>query len=192
MYTPETTRERKILRNEINHKFVDVNPINIFKNLQSKLHPVITFSTLQPFCLSADIPLESLPAIFAPYGVNEPYISQQQFIKFFNDDFPDYTKTGYAPGPLNEQQKFILQKFMYILRNKFGSTMNSRWTAALTRNPPNSLNTDLRVSALCRLYSEMNLPFTASEFVDSLFAFYQEKVTSISFDQFTQLFTTFQ
>ena len=191
MYTPETTRQRKELRNIINKEFPGVKPCALFEKFKMPKAPVISFRTISQWSDKLEINPDNLSNIFAPYGVSEPYLSSQQWEKFLNDDFANYENDVKFGESLTEKQNFILIKFMGVLRTKFGASMISRWNSALTRNPPSAPNTSLRVSALCRIYRDTNLPFDASEFVDAIFAFYNEKMESITFDQFSQLFTAY-
>ena len=146
---------------------------------------------LERFCEMGNVPAASLDLIFSPYGVKDIQINSQQFTRFFNDDFPIYDSL-HLSKELTERQTFILSKFLNIIRTKFGATLSQRWNSALTRNPPSKLNTTLKLSALCHLFQETNLPFSVSEFVDALFVFYGEKFDEVSFAQFGKLFSTIQ
>jgi hypothetical protein len=66
-----------------------------------------------------------------------------------------------------------------------------RWNAAVARNPPNTLKTQLKVSALCRLFENMTLPFSVSDFLDALFLFYEVRVEVTTFAQFRSLLNAF-
>ena len=191
MFTPKTERQRKELRAAISKSFQGLSPKNIFDKIKLPNAPIVTFRTIAQWCEPLEINPDNLHNIFGPYCGNEPYLNQDQWEKYLNDDFADYENVVKVGEHLTEQQNFILVKFMGVLRTKFGATMTARWNAALSRNPPNAPNTSLRVSAMCRIYQETNLPFDASEFVDALFAFYDEKLETITFDQFSQLFSAY-
>ena len=191
MFTPATERQRKRLRAEITKSFPGSSVKDIFEKIKMPNAPIVTFRTISQWCDRLDINPDNLHNIFGPYGVNEPYLNEEQWRTYMNDDFADYENFVKVGENLTEKQNFILLKFMGVLRTKFGSTMIARWNAALTRNPPNAPNTSLRVSALCRIYQDTNLPFDASEFVDALFAFYDQKMETLTFDQFSQLFTAY-
>ncbi|EAY06608.1 hypothetical protein TVAG_056020 [Trichomonas vaginalis G3] len=191
MFTPKITKERKILRVEITKAFPGAKPKEIFDKVVNEQAPVITFRTVAEYCEKPEIDTDHLADIFAPYGVNDPFISLSQWTEFLNDDFADYENGIKYGEKLTEKQNFILLKFMGILRTKFGASMASRWNSALARNPPNASNTELRVSALCRIFHDTNLPFEPAEFVDAIFAFYDEKLETLTFDQFSQLFAAY-
>ncbi|OHS95635.1 hypothetical protein TRFO_38230 [Tritrichomonas foetus] len=192
MFTPTVTLQRRNLRNAICERFPGMQPSDIFTKIAQPKCKIIFIQDLEEYCKIAEIPAVALDSIFAPYGVKDVQIALPHFITFLNDDFPVHDNTPRLNSELTDKQTFILSKFLGILRTKFGSTLSQRWNSALTRNPPNTLNTTLRLSALCHLYQDMNLPFTSSEFVDALFAFYGEKVEGISFSQFGELFSSIQ
>lgn len=189
MYTPTISLHRRNLRKAICDSFPGENPEKIFKKIAPSRSHVITMYDLEPYCEMGKIPAASLDMIFSPYGVKEVQIALPQFIQFINDDFPNYDTEPHLNPEITQKQKFILSKFLGVLRTKYGTTLSQRWNSALTRNPPNTLNTTLRLSALCHLYQNMNLPFSVSEFVDSLFAFYGAKIEGINFAQFGSLFS---
>ena len=192
MYTPSIQKERRDLRNTITKRYPGQGPQYIFKEIKSEKAPVVTFMAIAQFCDEAQVNSDHLRNIFAPYGVTEPYLTYQQFQTFIYDDFPDYNNSKPFGEKITEKQRFVLLKFVSVLRTKLEASLNQKWNTALSRNPPNALNTTLRTSALCKLYSEMNLPFSVSEFVDAIFAFYDAKLEALTFDQFGQLFTVFQ
>ncbi|OHT08063.1 hypothetical protein TRFO_23605 [Tritrichomonas foetus] len=192
MYTPSITKHRKSLRQSICSFYPGVEPATIFRRICPRGSSIIGMADLEPYCEKGSVPACSLEMVFAPYNVKNVQISKNQFIHFMNDDLPRYEKETAKTSSLSKRQNFILTKFIGNLRVKFGSTITQRWTSALSRNPPNTINTSLRVSALCHLFYEMNLPFTVSEFVDSLFAFYGSKIESITFKQFGELFSSIQ
>lgn len=191
MFTPKITKERKILRTEIAKTHPGAKPKDIFDILVSDKAPVITFKTIAQYCEKPEIDTDHLMNIFGPYGVNDPFVSLPQWTEFLNDDFADYENGIHYGEHMTEKQNFILLKFMGILRTKFGGSMASRWNAALARNPPNASNTTLRVSALCRIFRDTNLPFNPEEFVEAIFAFYDDKLETLTFNQFSQLFAAY-
>lgn len=192
MYTPGVTRHRKNLRQAICQSFPGKEPEDLFMTIckQNSIQ-FINMAALEPFCQKASVPAAVLHNIFAPYGTKDVLVTREQWVKFINDDFPDYENTFKAPTQLTDKQSFILTKFLGVLKTKFGATLSARWNSALARNPPNTLNTTLRISALVHLFNVMNLPFSNADFVDAIFAFYGEKVEGISFAQFGQLFDAF-
>lgn len=192
MYTPPIQKERRNLRNTISRRYPGHDPQYIFTEIKSDKAPVVTFMAIAQFCDEAQVNSDHLHEIFAPYGVTEPYLTFQQFQKFLYDDFPDYNNSTPLGEKLTDRQRFLLLKFAAILRTKLEASLIKKWNVALTRNPPNALNTTLRISALCKLFSEMSLPFTVSEFVDAIFVFYDAKLEDITFYQFAQLFAVFQ
>lgn len=192
MFTPSITLHRRNLRNAICEAFPGETPAAVFKKIARPKSQLITLFDLEPYCQKESIPAAVLETIFAPYGVKDVEISLPQFIQFLNDDFPNYDTDAHINPAITDKQRFILSKFLGFLRIKFGTTLSQRWNSALARNPPNTLNTTLRLSALCHMYESMNLPFTVSEFVDALFAFYGDKIEGITFAQFGDLLTAIQ
>jgi hypothetical protein len=183
MFTPATVKLRKDLRQAISANFpTDASDI-IFDKVRQTSKPYIQIDDLESYCEKVLCPASALELIFAPYGVKELVINKQQWIAFLDDDFAVWTDDP-SPNALTERQFFILSKFLTHMRTKFGGTTTQRWQAMLARNPPNTLNTELKVSALCQLFVNTALPFAVSEFVEALFAFFGAKIDYISFDQF--------
>ena len=193
MYTPSITRYRKNLRSSICSFFPNEDPAIIFRKICRRGSQVITIPDLEVFCEKVSVPAGCLDKVFAPYKVKNVQISKNQFIQFMYDDLPheEEAKIIKTNENLTKRQIFLLSKFVGNLRTKFGNSTNQRWASALARNPPNTLNTMLRLSALCHLFYEMNLPFTVSEFIDAMFAFYGSKIEAINFMQFQRLFSAF-
>jgi hypothetical protein len=189
MFTPVLTRQRKNLRQSVNDAFPGQSAPSTFDRIVQRC-AFLTIDDLETFCEKIKCPAASLENIFAPYGVRNLLITRAQWINFMQDDFPKWPSPE-VPAVLNDRQNFLLSKYTANLKMKFGGTLRRRWNAALARNPPNTLNTVLRVSALCRLFETMNLPFTVNDFVDSLFAFLSVKVEAITFQQFCELFNAF-
>ena len=191
MFTPSIIRLRKELRDYITLKYYNKKAEEIFNLLKNEKAPVITFKTISTFCLEKEIPFENIENIFLPYGINNPYISLEQWIQFFNDDFSNFNNIYHFETLITERQKFILSKFINILRTKFGGKLSDRWKSSLQRNPPNSKNTKLYISSLCKLFNDMNLPFSTEDFIDSLFSFFGNKFETININQFDNLFKAF-
>ena len=191
MFTPITLRQRKALRTQIEKSNLGLKPKQIFDKYKMPKAPVISFRAISEWCKPIDIDPENLNNIFGSYGVTEPYLNLKQWESFMNDDFANYENEERYGQTLSEKQNFILTKFMGVMRTKFGSSMIDRWNHAIKRNPPNDSNVSLRVSSLCRIYQDTNLPFDASDFVDAIFAFYDEKLESLTFDQFSKLFSAY-
>jgi hypothetical protein len=189
MFTPEVTRQRKSLRQAVNNAFPAQSAMATFDQIAQR-RAFITPEDIEPFCEQILCPAASLEPIFAPYGVRDLLITRDQWVHFMEDDFPQWQMPLLTPA-LNDRQTFLLTKFLTNLKTKFGGTLRQRWNAALARNPPNTLNTTLRISALCRLFECTNLPFSVSDFVDSLFAFLGDKVEGITFHQFCDLLNAF-
>ena len=187
MFTPTITRHRKALRRAICQLQPGKDPKEVFALMCLPTEPVIPFLSLEKPCEIASVPAAALEDLFSLYGCKDAVINEPQFVRFMNDDFPSY-ETPKAKYQISDKQSFILSKFLGGIRNKTGSTIAERWNYALSRNPPNASNTTLKISALCRIYSEMVLPFSVSEFIDSLFAFFGEKCEEITFNQFGELF----
>lgn len=191
MYTPDICNLRKGLRQAIISEFPTASSIATFEKIKKPEQEFIEMLDLERFCEQALCPASALPNIFAPYGVKGFAISQEKWASFMNDDFAFHRETSQT-SELTERQMFILTKFIRSLSWKFGGTMSDRWGAVVARNPPNTQNSVLKLSALCSLFQFMNLPFTVSEFVDSLFIFYGKKVDGIDFSEFSRLFNTFE
>jgi hypothetical protein len=189
MFTPEVTRQRKNLRQAVNDAFPAQAAMATFERIAQR-RAFISPDDIEPFCEKIRCPAASLENIFAPYGVRSLLITRAQWVAFMQDDFPQWQIPELGPA-LNDRQAFLLTKFLASLRTKFGGTLRQRWSAALARNPPNTLNTTLRVSALCRLFECTNLPFAVSDFVDALFVFLGERVEGITFHQFCQFLNAF-
>lgn len=191
MYTPEICGLRKNLRQAIISEFPSSSAMQTFEQIKNPEHDFIEMYELERFCEKALCPAAALEHVFAPYGVKSTTISDKQWGSFMNDDFA-FQASQAKTGELNDRQMFILTKFIRTLSWKFGGTMSERWSAVVARNPPNTQNSVLKLSALCSLYQFMNLPFSVSEFVDSLFIFYGKKVDGIDFSEFSRLFNTFE
>jgi hypothetical protein len=189
MFTPAVIRQRKNLRQAVNNAFPHQSAKDTFDQIVQR-RAFITPEDIEPFCEKIRCPAASLENIFAPYGVRNLLITSVQWIKFMQDDFPQWQMPEVEQG-LNDRQTFLLTKFLASFKTKFGGTLRQRWNAALARNPPNTLNTTLRISALCRIFECTNLPFSVSDFVDALFVYFGDKVEGITFHQFCQLLNAF-
>jgi hypothetical protein len=188
MFTPNVVRHRNGLRQAVSDEYAGLDSDAIFDRLIPTAAAFIVPGNLERFCEKIECPAACLPSIFAPYGVKDLMITRKQWEAFMAEGLP--TSVAVVPTDhLDEKQYFILCKYVLGLKTKFGDTQASRWAAALARNPPNSLNTTLHLTALCHLYENMNLPFSVAEFIDSLFAFYGERIETLTFDQFGQLFS---
>jgi hypothetical protein len=188
MFTPGISRHRKNLRQVIGETFPG-DP-DTFEKVKKPNMQFITMDDLEPYCERISCPAAALENLFAPYHVKALLITQGQWQAFMNDDFPTHPRNP-CPQGLTERQTFILSKFVTSIKTKFGGTLTQRWNAALARNPPNTINTQLKVSALCRLFENTNLPFSVSDFVDALFLFYEVRVEAITFAQFGSLLNAF-
>jgi hypothetical protein len=188
MFTPGTSRHRKNLRQAV----VEASPgiSDTFDRVKKPNAQFITMDDLEPYCERISCPAAALENVFAPYNVKALMITQGQWKAFMEDDFPVHPRNA-CPEGLTDRQTFILSKFVTSIKTKFGGTLSQRWSTALARNPPNAINTQLKVSALCRLFENTNLPFSVSDFVDALFLFYGERVEAITFAQFVSLLNGF-
>ena len=192
MFTPGTSRHRRNLRQVLNDVFPKTDPEIIFERVKKPRAEFVEINDLEPYCEKANCPAAVLENLFGPYGVKNLLINRSQWINFMKDDFPLYIeKEDLAAEPLNQRQNFILKKFVEGLLTKFGSKMSDKWNAAILRNPPGALNDTLKTTALCKLYENMNLPFSTAEFIDALFLFYGERIDGITRPQFQDLFTSF-
>ena len=196
MFTPTTIKLRKKLRDAICQEYPGLQPDAIFDAICEEKSDdelkVITIDDLERFCEKERIPAASLENILAPYGVrNDIVINKNQWKQFINDDFPVYKDPPKVKN-LTDRQEFILSKFVAILFKKFGNTITQRWNSILSRNPPNCPNTTLRLSALCRVYQETNLPFDVGEFIDAIYVFYGTELDFLTLKQFSDLFNSFQ
>jgi hypothetical protein len=190
MFTPATVKLRKDLRQAISDNFPNDSSAVIFDKVRQQKKLYIQMSDLESYCEKVLCPAATLDTIFAPYGVKEMVINKLQWISFLDDDFPVWAD-GPPPQSLTERQFFIVSKFVTHLRTKFGGTVQQRWQSVLARNPPNTLNTELKLSALCQLFVHSTLPFSVNEFVDALFVFFGGKIDSISFAQFGDFLRAF-
>jgi hypothetical protein len=181
--TPSIIRYRKRLRQVISDEYSGVNASSIFDKIVPQGAAFLRFDDLERFCEKIGCPAAALSNVYTPYGVKQQLITKNQWIEFMNEDLPVWTDTR-PIGDVDERQTFILSKFVLGFKTKFGRRF---WASALAQNPPNSLNTVLHLSALCHLYENMNLPFPVGDFVDSLFAFYGQKIESITLEQFDLL-----
>ena len=191
MFTPGVTRHRDNVRQQINDAFPNVKPEDIFERVKKPGSQFIELYDLEPYCEKANCPAAAVQNVFAPYGTKNMLITQAQWVNFMKQGFPLHQDSP-VTAPLDERQRFLLTKFVQSLQIKFGRSMGDKWNAALLRNPPDAVNTSLKLSALCQLFENMNLPFTVSEFIDALFIFYGEKIDSISKVQFGDLFSAKQ
>lgn len=193
MFTPGVTRHRKNLRLAINNAFPGVKADEIFDSVKKQGSSFVELYDLEPYCEKVNCPAAVVNSIFTPYGSKNVVITKEQWVAFMNDDFPILTETP-APGVarLDQKQRFLLSKFVAGVEMKFGSSPDQRWRKALARNPPNTVNTALKLSALCHIFECMMLPFTVPDFIDAIFAFFGEKIDSITFDQFGTLFSSFE
>jgi hypothetical protein len=190
MFTPATVKLRKDLRQAISDTFPTDSAVGIFDKIRQKSKLYIEMNDLETYCEKVLCPAAALEILFAPYGVKDLFINKLQWTAFMDDDFPVWTD-GPSPASLTDRQFFILSKFITHLRTKFGGTVTQRWQAVLARNPPNTLNTELKLSAMCQLFAHTTLPFASSEFVDALFAFFGEKIDGINFAQFGNFLRAF-
>lgn len=194
MFTPSFARLRKNLRQAVIDEFPNEDANVMFDRIRQDGIQFIQITDLERFCEAAECPASALPNVFAPYGVRQMLIGRPQWLHFINDGLCsdcEADKSLKERSNLSERQTFLMNKFVHNMKTKFGNIVSKCWNAALARNPPNTLNTTLRLSALCHLFENMNLPFTVSEFVDSLFTFYGEKIEGITFDQFELLCESF-
>jgi len=191
MFSPILVRYRQDLRETISEEYPGIKAQDIFEIIKHKEAPVITFRTISEYCSKKDIPFAEIKNIFQPYDVNIPVVNLSQWTKFFNDGFPDFSIKTQIKQDVSEKQKFILHKFIHIMNSKFGSSTTLRWNSLIMRNPPNTGNKTLRISALCRLFEDTNLPFDVTEFLDALFAFNGQKSDAVSFEQYVNLFRAF-
>lgn len=193
MYTPGVTRHRRNLRQAINDAFPKIKPEEVFERIKKPKAQFIEMFDLEPYCEKANCPAAVLENVFAPYGSKNVVITQSQWVTFMNDDFTvDFQNCQLSAEPMNQRQTFILRKFVEGMQTKFGYKMSQKWAKALQFNPPEVLNTTLKITALCRLYENMNLPFPTADFIDTLFLFYGDRVEELSKDQFSELFSAFQ
>lgn len=194
MFTPSFSRLRKNLRQAVIDEFPNQDAGVMFDSIRQDGIQFIQVADLERFCEKAECPASALPNIFAPYGVRQMLIGRPQWSHFINDGLCsdcEADKSLKERSQLTERQHFLMNKFVHSMKVKFGNTVYKCWNAALARNPPNTLNTTLRLSALCHLFETMNLPFSVSEFVDSTFTFYGGKIEGITFGQFELLFDSF-
>jgi hypothetical protein len=181
-YSLQSSRQRKNLRQSVNDAFPGQSaPITFHRIAQRRAF--ITIDDLEPFCEPIKCPAAALENIFAPHGVRNLLITRTQWITFMQDDFPKWPSRE-APAVLNDRYNFLLSKYPASLKTKLGETLRQRWNAALARNPPNTLSTVLRVSALCCLFENMNLPFSLNDFADNLFVFFGVKIETTHFNSF--------
>lgn len=190
MFTPAMVRHRKNLRDTVTDTYPNMKPDDVFDRIRKPGSAFIEWMDLEQVCEKANCPAAVLEDLFAPYGTKALVVTKAQWEKFLNEGFPVYKSSGEAAA-LCDRHKFLLVKFIMGMKTKFGATIGEQWNASLARNPPNTINTILRISALCHLFQNMNWPFAPGEFVDALFAFYGEKVEELTYAQFSALFNAF-
>ena len=190
MFTPAVARLRRNLRQAVVDAFPREEASVVFDKVKQDDTQCIQMADLEKFCETAHCPAAALENVFAPYGVRKMLINKVQWVTFMNDDMCSDVE-GKNSTNLTDRQTFIMGKFIHRLKMKFGVGLSSIWNAAIARNPPNTINTTLRLAAFCHLFHNMNLPFEVTEFVDALFSFYGEKIEGITFEQFEALFHAF-
>ena len=72
------------------------------------------------------------------------------------------------------------------------TSLSSIWLFVLKYNPSNTKSDRyVRLAALCRIADELNLSFTTEDFIDAIFAFFDQKIDQLDFQQFVKLIQTF-
>lgn len=199
-----TAKYRTDLRHEILKNFDGVPSKDIYYKVKVEEAPYVTFEDLRVFSDSAKIPFDSIPDIFAAYGIFNKFISEEKFVRFLEDEVTNKTLEVVLPEGLASAQKNILVKFVDALtrrRTEYAVSSSSAlssghslianmWVYAIKTNPPDCSDKFVRLASLCRLCDEFNVA-QVEDFIDAIFAFYESKIDQLDFQQFARLIEAF-
>jgi len=198
---------RRTLRHEILKAFPGVALKDVSAKLRAPGQDCIRFADLAPYCCSATIPAAALPGIFSAYKVYVDRISEAKFINFLQDEVRFKLDQLPSSPNLSESQTAALRSFASIMKSRKthdyraggpsqrGSTpyqLSYLWSYLTKLNSVQTDEKHVRVATLCRLAAELEIPVTAEEFIDALFAFYGRKLDQIDFNEFVRLMEAFE
>lgn len=180
--------QRRTLRHEILSKFQGVAVEQIYEDIKSKESPVLTFDDLSEICDAAEVPVQALAAIFAPYRVSTRRIAIDKFRSFLDDEVMCSGEEPAPVGTVTDAQAEILAAFTTAVRTRWHSNV---WVHLVRLNQAGTSDRYVRLATLCRLVDEYNLSFAIEDFIDAVFAFFGEKLDQVGYEQFAMLIQSF-
>ena len=191
MFSALNVSYRKQLRSKVSEIYPKQTADDIFGKIKKEGNFFIIESDLLPFLEKANIPQTKLKDIFAPYGVRNLMITPKQWKIFFDDEFNTAAPPEIIREDILDLYVAILRTFSSAIVSRTHSHPSQRWSYIVSRNPPSAGTSRVRLASLCRLCDEYNLPFPIESFIDAVFDFFQEKIDSLDFEQFSRLMSTF-
>lgn len=196
---------RKNLRHAIINQYPTLSSKEIYNTLKSSELPDLFFENLYPFCDFLEIPIKSLPNIFASYRVSSNRISEEKFINFLEDEVTCKAIPKKLPANITDEQIAILAKLANSIRTrrtqaepskKAGlsserSSYSQQWIYLSRLNNGPSESSKIRIASLLHFAADMNYSFSSEELLDAIFTFFEKKMDTIDFEQFTHLMETF-
>lgn len=196
---------RKNLRHAIIKQFPTLSSREIYTAIKSPNLPDLFFENLYPYCESLEIPVNFLSNIFASYKVSSNRISEEKFINFLEDEVTCKAIPNKLPPNITDEQIAILAKLANSIRThrtqatpskKAGlcserPSYSQQWIYLSRLNHGTSGSAKIRISSLLHFAADMNLSFAPEKLLDAIFTFFEKKIDTIDFEQFTHLMETF-
>ncbi|OHS94612.1 hypothetical protein TRFO_10985 [Tritrichomonas foetus] len=191
MFSNQLVDLRKKLRQVIADTLPDYTTDNIYDRLKGRFNTNLTQQDLIPFCKAVGIPVKMLPNILSPYGIRENWISKKNWKIFYEDEFCSTFPVLPIPSTLSNYQIEILTRFANSIRSRTDGSLSSQWVFVSNRNPTGADPSKIRLSSFCHIVDELDLVFKPKELIDSILAFYGQKLVEIDFMQFASFMQTF-
>lgn len=196
---------RKNLRHAILKQYPTLSSKEIYATLKPSELPDLFFENLYPLCELLEIPINFLPSIFASYRVSSNRISEEKFINFLEDEVTCKAIPIKLPPNITDEQIAILSKLANSIRTRRTQAAPSKkaglcserpsysqqWIYLSRLNHGTSDSAKIRVSSLLHFAADMNLSFPPEQLLDAIFIFFEKKIDTIDFEQFTHLMETF-
>jgi hypothetical protein len=191
MFSEETVRLRKLLRRAVAQSLPGLSAVLAYSKLKAPSAPALTKSDLIPFCEAAEVPVDRLPQLLAPYGVTQEHITIKSWKDFYEDELCSTLPVVHSPISLQPGCTEILRRFAGSIRYRAGPCLADMWTFVRARNPGMCFPPQIRLSAFCHLVKELDLKFSVDELIDALLAFFGRRTSAIPFTKFALFMYTF-
>jgi hypothetical protein len=208
---------RRALRHAILDQYIGQSSKTIFDSLKQPDLTVLLFSDLEPLCKTANIPVSTLPGIFASYQIFTKRISEEKFTRYLADEVTCKDPPLVLNPELTKDQINILITLTSSIRNRktrevATSTvmrgnagrhaepevlsdpmmLSSMWLAMVKYNPMGATENVLRLAALCRYWDTLDLGAPIEEFITAVFLFFRKKLDQLDFQEFAELMESFR
>lgn len=195
--------DRKKLRHCILNANIGKTASEIYEIVKPTEQRELLLSDLHKFCDSARIRKDLLPRILETYRVTGQMIRKRDFVRFLDDEV-SIKETIALPDSLTGEQIAILSKLCRTMKSRKTqgavsphsmmterSSISQLWVFVSRQASTTSRPTQLQISSLCTLASDLNLSFSSEELIDALFAFFGKQSEDISYEQFARLMECF-